>query len=537
MISGLILSLAGCSDFTTYRSCLVPEELLEKHPGSETLSADFSDRINAVLKQAKENKSELTKVLTHYADQGDYLKCKAAEFLMANMGTHYYSRVYNVDSNGNTVPYNSLEYENFDKAQAAWDAVEAKYPKLKQKVEKVWDSETIKSEYLISDIDLAFLVWQSRPWARDVTFDTFCNFILPYRGSNEPIGRWREKCIDGAKPQLADVQDLTDKTALRKAFSQTQNRWVKFQTKVYLHPTDQGFEEMLESRVGRCEDLSNMLIFVNRANGLPTTSDFTPAWPKGDNNHAWEMILDGHGRPLNKRRFGIVAKIYRKMFAEQQDLPYFNKKKGEVLPHFLKGATYLDVTAEYLENTTTVTILITEAIPDKCSWAYLSVFNTGSWVPIVSGRIDNATKQVTFPTVGRDIMYRPVFCVPDEEKDLRLISAAPVVIVEKGGEVRVLNKKVEEHGPTIPVTIIQTKDVQINPDTGKPEKTLQVEPDKEYELFYFDKQWVSLGKKTSTHTTLVYDNLPPDRLYRLRDLNGRDNERPFTVENGKQVLW
>jgi len=537
LLLGFVFSLSGCSNSGKYKSCSVPEDLMAKYQDSETLSTDFSDRINEVLAQAKDNKSELTTVLKHYADQGDFLKCKAAEFLIANMGTHYYGRVHYEDSEGNPVSYNSLDYETYDEALEAWDTLEARYPELKTKVDKEWDAEVISAGYLISDIDLAFSVWESRPWAKDVTFDTFCNYILPYRGSNEPVDRWRERCIDGAKPQLADVKDLTDKQALRKAFSRTKSKWVKFKTKVYLHPTDQGFEEMLKSGVGRCEDLSNMLIYINRANGLPTTSDFTPAWPKGDNNHAWEMILDGNGKPLKKPRFGIVAKIYRKMFAEQHDLPYFNKKEGEVLPHYLKGATYLDVTSQYLDNAIPVNISITEPIPDACSWAYLSVFNSGSWVPIVAGRIDNATKQVTFPDVGRDIMYRPVFCIQDKEEERKLVSAAPVIIVEKDGYVRVLDKEIEKDGTKISVTIIQTKDVQINPDTGKPEKTLKVEPDKEYELFYFDKQWVSLGKKTSTEKALSFDNLPPERLYRLRYLKGRDNERPFTVDNGKQVLW
>ena len=181
LLLGFVFFLSGCSSSGKYKSCSVPENLMTKYQDSEILSTDYSDRINVVLTQAKDNTSELTTVLKHYTDQGDFLKCKAAEFLIANMGTHYFGNVRYEDSEGNPVSYNSLEYETYEEALEAWDTLEARYPELKTKVDKEWDSEVISAEYLISDIDLAFSVWESRPWAKDVTFDTFCNYIYYYK--------------------------------------------------------------------------------------------------------------------------------------------------------------------------------------------------------------------------------------------------------------------------------------------------------------------------------------------------------------------
>ena len=39
----------------------------------------------------------------------------------------------------------------------------------------------------------------------------------------------------------------------------------------------------------------NMRNYLNRANGIPMTSDYTPAWARGNNNHAWNVLLDADG--------------------------------------------------------------------------------------------------------------------------------------------------------------------------------------------------------------------------------------------------
>jgi hypothetical protein len=405
------------------------------------------------------------------------------------------------------------------------------------KVDVEPDLKTVKADQLISDIDLAVRTWQTQPWVRDVTFDVFCNYMLPYRGSSEPINPWRAACIEGVDSRLKEAKGPIDHKKLREIFYEIRESWVKFETKAYLHPTDQSFEEMRLSRVGRCEDLSNMFIYISRSAGVPATSDYTPAWPKGDNNHNWEVILDGSGKVIDRPNFSTIAKVYRKMFAEQEDLPLFHRLEGEVIPGWLAGRCYLDVTMEYKPDARDISIRLTEPIPEKCSWAYLAVFNSNGWVPLAAGRIDREKLCVNFRAIGTDIMYRPVYCVADKLKKKDLKSAAPIVILEKDGTTRILDQPIDKTRPTTKVEILQTKDVQINADTGKPEKTVQVEPEREYELFYFDKDWISLGKKKSTGESLVYDNLPPGCLYRLCEVGGQGSERPFTVENGKSVLW
>jgi hypothetical protein len=59
-----------------------------------------------------------------------------------------------------------------------------------------------------------------------------------------------------------------------------------------------------------------------------------------------------------------------------------------------------------------------------------------------------------------------------------------------------------------------------------------------YELFYFDKRWVSLGQKIGDDShVLVYDNVPSNALLLLKNHTKGREERIFTYENGKQVWW
>jgi len=58
-----------------------------------------------------------------------------------------------------------------------------------------------------------------------------------------------------------------------------------------------------------------------------------------------------------------------------------------------------------------------------------------------------------------------------------------------------------------------------------------------YEFFYWDNGWKSLGKKTATDRVLVYDKVPSNCLFLLRNYTEGKEERIFTYENEKQVFW
>ena len=62
-------------------------------------------------------------------------------------------------------------------------------------------------------------------------------------------------------------------------------------------------------------------------------------------------------------------------------------------------------------------------------------------------------------------------------------------------------------------------------------------PGEEYELFFWDGAWTSLGRKTASERSLDYGNVPSGALLLLRNLSKGKEERPFLYEDGVQVFY
>ena len=85
-------------------------------------------------------------------------------------------------------------------------------------------------------------------------------------------------------------------------------------------------------------------------------------------------------------------------------------------------------------------------------------------------------------------------------------------------------------------------------DLGSPQKIISISylpwnddnfvfPGHDYELFYFNLGWISLGRKTAHDYELIFENVPQNSLLYLKDYTTGSEERPFTYEGGKQIWW
>lgn len=50
------------------------------------------------------------------------------------------------------------------------------------------DLRQITTDYLIANINEAFEQWQGVSWAKDYTFEEFCEWVLPYRTPDMTVG-------------------------------------------------------------------------------------------------------------------------------------------------------------------------------------------------------------------------------------------------------------------------------------------------------------------------------------------------------------
>jgi len=474
--------------------------------------------VEAALAEAGKNRSELQQVLRHFQCGSDRQKYDAACFLIRNMPEHAYRVFHLKDPKGATVPFDALEYPDFAQARRALAQLEAKYGELDFHPDTVIrDVETVKANYLIDEIDLAFRIWREKPWARSLSFDAFCEYVLPYRAGHEPVETWRAACEIPTGKIVAQLKDPSDsREAAAAVLKETKHR-MDFSELYYLHPTDQGFAQMCRNRVGRCGDMSNLQVYIYRANAIAVAGDYTPFWATRDNNHGWEVLLDKDGRGsaglLNR-----AAKIYRRQFSSNPESLACQVKDLEDPPPALRSRHFGDVTQQYIPTTDVrVPLIFPPSRPTAVS--YICVFNGGEWRPIHWARIING--HTVFTRMGREIVYLPAYY----DKNHVVAAAPPFILNPKG---RMIQLAVDPGD----LARLSLKGEKLTPSIKK------VAGSERSELYLWDRGWQRLGEvPDGRQGQEVFARLPADRLYWATSAANRETARIFTVEAGKQRFW
>jgi len=497
------------------------------------------ENVQAILDNAGKNKAELQKVLDVYQEPEDSLKLQAAWFLIGNMDEQGYSYFEVADSNDTEIGFYALDYPTYDAMTRAWDSIVEVRGKLHQKkVSFTKDYEIIKADYLINNIDLAFRVWEENPWSKHLNFDQFCEYILPYRSTNEPMEDWRSYFIEKYTWLKDSMKTINDPVEACIWINNDIKSWFRFDPRFYEHATDLGFKELIEGKMGRCEDMTNLAIYAMRANGIPVMSDFTPYWAKTGNNHAWNAILDNTGKVVifmgGESNPGIYrlnqakAKVYRKTFAKQVNSLAEIKENWEKAPHYINRNSIIDVTKEYIP-VADVEMNLEKEVPDSTNYAYICVFNTGEWKAIHWSGI-GPDKKVKFTDMGMDIAYLPAYYVHE-----KIIPAGKQFILTAEGEVE-FNQPDMENRITLKLRST-TRRITKN-TTDNIEKVFLTEGES-YELFYWKNKWVSLGVQEASGKPLIFEDVPSGAMYWLINVKPTKDrpERIFTLDTKDEQVW
>jgi len=486
-----------------------------------TAAAQVSDEnVREALEAAGKNRAELEKVLAHFADEPQRLA--AARFLVANMPGHGHVLTRLADKEGKTIPFDPLAYPDFKAALAALDALEKEHGAVDfERDGFLPDVETITADFLIRHIDNAFEVWERSPESVRVSFDAFCNFVLPYRGSEEPVEDWLTPLSRRYAHAWRRLEQAKDPREIAHGVAKDLRRSVRFDERFYLHPTDQSFTEMLKTGQGRCEDLTNLSTYAYRSIGVAVAADYTPWWGHRDNNHAWDVLLDADGKGFAKAN-AHAAKIYRKTFAIQRGNLCFRLPEGRAAPNrFLSSRFYYDVTGEYAP-TTNVEVEVSTAE----AFAYLCVFNGGEWKAIQWAHVEGG--KADFKAMGRNLVYLPM---DFDGKRLRPV-ASPLLVLRDGSVVPL-------PGKGAPASVIATSvhPRKVSPDTGAVTPVSYLKPGTEYVLKAWRDGWVDVAERTAGEDPLRFEGLAGDGLYWLVEKESRRLERVFTIEEGRQRWW
>lgn len=156
-------------------------------------------QLNEALKFAEKNRRELEKVLKYY--ENSPLKLKAAKFLIRNIPFYFAYESEQLNQYRNNLYKIAIENECSD--DEAIRIAQKRFGVLSNNMfRKVYDAHIITADYLIKNIDLSFNVWKEKPWGKYISFDEFCETILPYRVGNEPLEDWRETYYNRYQPLL-----------------------------------------------------------------------------------------------------------------------------------------------------------------------------------------------------------------------------------------------------------------------------------------------------------------------------------------------
>lgn len=155
--------------------------------------------LSFALDHAKENRNELKKVIKHYQRAEDSLKLRAAIYLIKNMP-------YNFALDGYfSSPKKGVHRLDFNKITKKSDIekyCDSLYLLGYYKESPIlYDSQIISADFLIENIELAFQAWE-KPWAKHISFENFCYYILPYRAQNEIAQNLRKEIMELYLPIL-----------------------------------------------------------------------------------------------------------------------------------------------------------------------------------------------------------------------------------------------------------------------------------------------------------------------------------------------
>lgn len=370
--------------------------------------------LNPAIERAGENKIEIIKILKHYnKNREDSLKLKASLFLIGNMVDMYYYEGELLDEYSQ---YLKLIRRDRDHGEYYLNAFKLLYgPFSMKELNLKYDLEELSFREFTDNIELAFKVWKEYPWAREIPFEIFCEYILPYRINTEkPTDRTRIY-ETFHRSVYSDIKNIRDPVEVAYHLNEELKypEWIltnRVSFLPYVNATD-----LLKYKAGTCKEMSQSAIYVMRAMGVPVAIDFLPQWPYRDLGHTWNVVFDKNGRttmfegaedsPGTPHKPGTKkAKVFRFTFSQNPSSLAMQKDKDKDIPSFLQNPRIKDVSEEYFSGFD-IKVPIVRNKKNKNRYAYLSVFDNKQWLPVNWGKIEG--KEALYSKMEGDIVYLP----------------------------------------------------------------------------------------------------------------------------------
>jgi hypothetical protein len=479
------------------------------------------------LAQAGKNRAEIEKVITHFKRSGNPLKLKAAYYLIENLPYQYHYTGKGVAECSRLIQQ-AVSHRDYDISHTG-DSMKVKMDSIDfSTIKKVRDIDVITSSFLIDNIESAFKSWEY-PWAKKLSYQQFCEYILPYKLINEKPENWRRFFQQKYQWVLDSIKNKQNTMEACTIINNDLKKWFYF-TKIDF-PFDPSFTDLLQLQSGRCPEEVQFTTYAMRAMGIPVTYDYVSSWANRNNAHDWNALSYNNktipflGTEANPGSYKLEfptpasvkskkAKIFRKTYYPNNAL-IFNNKEADIPPLFT-NKLIKDVTRDYVP-VSNVHLKLQLEEPDP-KFAYLCVFNNLRWKPVHWSIVKNG--EVNFTDMGRGIVYIPMVF----EENTYSPCGLPFIL-QNNGDISFIKAN-----KTIKKSITLDRKYPAGDDN-------KVERGNNYQLFYWNNSWISLGKQVADSESLTFNNVPDGALLWLRNLDKGEQERIFTINNNKICWW
>lgn len=375
----------------------------------------YPSEVKRTLCFAGGNKVELERVLERYKKSGEEDKYMAACFLIGNMGGRgskdgpalrkYYRELLSFYDRPVVDMWSLYAFED-----SLFNTLDF------SRLEMYYDARNISASYLEKRIADAFSVRDVK-WCRDLSFEDFCEYVLPYRVGDELLEDWFSDYRNTFGLAL-DSLALDDSVTLEDFCGAVTSLFPEPHRNYTNYPAGKPSpapSSLKRIAGGTCEDYLGLFTYIGRSYGVPVATDYTPQWANHSKNHSWCGIPSGDstfhysvGEPLflaREKPFSFkLAKVYRRMNSIQKE-SLGARVRPENLPPTLRSQRIRDVSAEYMPVTD---VSLSGLFRDSRSkHVFLCCFDDKDWVAVAGDRRRGA--KAVIADMGYPAVYLPAY--------------------------------------------------------------------------------------------------------------------------------
>lgn len=376
--------------------------------------------VQKALNVAHLNRPELMKAILAFNAPEDSIQLESLYFLISNLPQQYSIYISLADSQGNPVKYNPLSFSSSQIIKQYLDSISLTNGTVNYQADSFnIDLNQITAEYLESQVNNAFEVWQSSKWSQKYPFDVFKKWILPYRVANEPITNFRIHFYKIFKDILPPEVNAPEAINL---IDNSINKYLTYDPRFEREANPQGIDELEQSKTGSSLDIAIYKVYALRSMGIPSSIEYCPLYSDttGGFFTASALLPNGRWKNLPPKEIpfpfpeNITPKVFRRSFERIKESLYSIKEPTEHTPPFIGHYDYSDVSDEYLP----VDSIYFKNIFIEAKYVYIAVFNDEEWKAIDWCQTDS-TGNVSFKNVGKGHRYR---LMTVSEKEVKYLS-------------------------------------------------------------------------------------------------------------------